>query len=351
MKRILIVSLLLTLFALGFSILMALAMPLPDRSMRGQAPSPSASPSLSPSPSPAVIIDGFLDDAFAVTVSFPDEVKTLPLGEYLVGVLGGEMPASFEMEALKAQAVAARTYTLVRILSARKPEHPDADVCSDHTHCQAYLSADELYERWGEEDYNAFYQKIIDAVRATDGLCLTYEGAPIEAVFHSSSAGKTAASTEVWGRALPYLVSVESPESALDVPNYESSVTVSHADFKSTILRAYPNAALGDDPENWIGAKTLSQSGRIDTVIIGGVGVPGTELRTLFGLRSTAIQIELTDTDVVFITTGYGHGVGLSQYGADAMARAGYRYDEILAWYYQGAQLGTIETYLFPQIG
>jgi stage II sporulation protein D len=295
-------------------------------------------------------IGAYADDAVAVTVAFPDSVRTLPLGEYLVGVLGGEMPASFEPEALKAQAVAARTYTLSRILAPNKPEHPDADVCSDHTHCQAYLSFDELSERWGE-DFDAYFMKIIDAVRATDGKCLLYGGAPIEAVFHSSSAGKTASSAEVWGKPLPYLVSVESFETAADVPNYESSVTVSHADFKSTILRAYPNAALGDNPEDWIGAKTLSPSGRIDTVIIGGVGIPGTELRTLFGLRSTAVQIELTETDVVFITTGYGHGVGLSQYGANAMARAGSGYEDILMWYYQGAELGDMLEVFLGQSG
>jgi len=343
MKRILIISLLITLLALGFSILIALAMPLPSARMRGQAPSsPSPSDTASPSPSAAVPTGRFLDDTIAVTVAFPDEVRTLPLGEYLVGVVGGEMPASFEMEALKAQAVAARTYTLTRILASNKPEHPDADVCTDHTHCQAYLTAEELTERWGE-DFNAYYQKIIDAVRYTDGVCLLYGGAPIEAVFHSSSAGKTASSAEVWGKPLPYLVSVESFETADDVPNYLSSVTVSHADFKSTILRAYPNAALGDNPEEWIGAKTLSPSGRIDTVIIGGIGIPGTELRTLFGLRSTAIEIELTETDVVFFTTGYGHGVGLSQYGANAMARAGSGYEDILMWYYQGASLGSVK--------
>lgn len=348
MKRIVAAALLLTVFALGFSILIALAKPLPPPEAGQASPSPPPSTSPSPSPTPTPAAGGTVDSLFHVTVALPEGAATLPLDEYLIGVVGGEMPASFEPEALKAQAVAARTYTLSRMLSAPRPEHPDAHVCSDYTHCQAYLTPEELRERWGE-DYEAYLAKTADAVRSTDGQCLVYEGAPIEAVFHSSSAGKTASSAEVWGRVLPYLVSVDSPETAQDVPNYESTVTVSHADFKNTILKAFPQAKLGDDPETWFGPKTLSQSGRIESVLIGGVAVPGTELRTLFGLRSTAIEIRLTGTDVVFVTTGYGHGAGLSQYGANAMARDGRGYREILLWYYRGAEFGDIRLFLPAQ--
>ncbi len=181
-----------------------------------------------------------------------------------------------------------------------------------------------------------YINKIIEAVESTDGVCLTYGNTPIQAVFHSSSAGRTADSDEVWAFDLPYLVSVESPETAADVPNYVSSVTVSISDFKDTVSRFYPTAVFPKDKTKWVTDIAYTESGRIRTVKLGGVSVSGPSLRSMFGLRSTAASIEIGENNVILTTTGYGHGVGMSQYGANAFALQGKSYKEILLWYYSG---------------
>jgi stage II sporulation protein D len=200
------------------------------------------------------------------------------------------------------------------------------------------MDAGELRERWGS-DYDRYMEKITGAVRETDGECIYYGGEPILAAFHSSSAGATASSREVWGGELPYLVSVDSPESAERVPDYVSTVTVSADDFREAILAARPEA---DFSGGLIGELVYSDSGRLLTAVIGGAELTGRELRAIFGLRSTAADIESDGDTVVFTTTGYGHGVGLSQYGADELARRGMTCEEILAHYYPGTSLGPL---------
>jgi stage II sporulation protein D len=255
--------------------------------------------------------------------------------QYLIGVVAAEMPASFSPEALKAQAVAARTETLYHTLIYKSATHPDADVCADPTDCQAYKNNSELLEKWGAS-YNEYLEKITKAVQDTDGECLTYQNAPIQAVFHSSSAGQTANSGEVWENSLPYLTSVQSPESAADVPNYVSTVTVALSDFKDTVLKHYPDAVFPKDKMKWITDIAHTESGRISTLKLGGISVTGPILRSMFGLRSTAASIDIDDKNVTFTTTGYGHGVGMSQYGANAFAIEGKSYKDILNWYYTG---------------
>ena len=258
------------------------------------------------------------------------------MSDWLPGVVAGEMPASFEPEALKAQAVAARTY-IMYAMGREKPAHPEADVCDDPGCCKAHSTDEALRENWGG-DYDANMQKILSAVRSTDGEYMSYGGEVIQAVFHSSSAGRTEDSAAIW-QAEPYLVSVESPETADDVPNYVSSVTVSPEDFRETVLAAHPEAEFGEDPAFWLGAAVHDASGRVESVDIGGAQVPGTELRTLFELRSTAFALDYTAEGFLFTVTGYGHGVGMSQYGANVMAQDGADYEEILTHYYPGAEL------------
>jgi len=260
---------------------------------------------------------------------------------YLTGVLAAEMPVSFEIEALKAQAIAARTYTVHKMLSGKNENHPDADICSDTACCQAFCDENAMLEKWGE-NYEKNLNKINAAILETDGLCAVFENEPILAAFHSSSCGSTQSSGNIWGKELPYLIPVESPESENDVPNYVSSVTVSFSDFKETILSEYPDAVFGEDKGAWIGEKTSDESGRTDSVIIGGINVSGTKLRSLFSLRSTAIDLEITENGVSLTTTGYGHGVGLSQYGANALAEKGFSCEDIIAWYYTGTELKSI---------
>lgn len=254
---------------------------------------------------------------------------TMSLEDYLIGVVSAEMPAAFEDEALKAQAVAARTYTFYKAASA---DH-EADVCTDPAHCQAYYTPEKMQENWGD-GYTQYYTKIQSAVYDTQGEILTYNDEPIMAVFHSMGGGKTENAQDVWGTNVPYLVSVESPGEDSAV-NYHSTLVVPFDEFKTTIKTAFPNATVNSFLD--ISQPVLTDGGHVKSVIIGSVTVPGTTLRTLFNLRSTKFTLSFDSNNVIFSVTGYGHGVGMSQYGANAMAKEGKSYREILSHYYKGA--------------
>ena len=169
---------------------------------------------------------------------------------------------------------------------------------------------------------------------------ILYGGVPILAVFHSSSAGRTAAAGDVWSGDLPYLASVASPESADTVPNYYSTVTFTAAETKDRLLAAHPEIKLNGAPETWFGAVTENDSGRVETVSVGGTDIEGTEMRRIFSLRSACFTLTADAESVTFRVTGYGHGVGMSQYGAEQLAKAGKTWQEILAWYYTGVTIG-----------
>lgn len=278
------------------------------------------------------------DGATLVRVAMPEgTVSSLTMAEYLWRVVAAEMPASFETEALRAQAVTARTYTLYQMSIGQNPNHPDADMCTDVSCCQAYLSPEVAAANWGDQA-QIWGEKIARAVSDTDGQAILYEGQPIDAVFFSSAAGRTLDSVEVWGGSVPYLTSVESPEGE-EVPNYHTTVTVPVAEFKSVFLVRYPDADLSGAPETWFQNMAPTSSGGVDTVEVGGVTVKGTALRTLFDLRSANFSVTADSETVTFSVTGYGHGVGMSQYGANAMAREGSTFQDILTWYYTGAQV------------
>ena len=179
------------------------------------------------------------DGEVLLTIKTGEAAERMTLRDYLVGVVRGEMPASFEMEALKAQAAAERTYVYYQLAQGRKDAHPDADFCTDHTCCSAYLSETAAKEKWAA-DFAPWNTRVVQAVADTDGLVALYDGEPILAVFHSSSAGRTAAAGDVWSGDLPYLASVASPESADTVPNYYSTVTFTAAEAKDLLLAAHP---------------------------------------------------------------------------------------------------------------
>ena len=263
-----------------------------------------------------------------------EEVLELSLEDYLVGVLAAEMPASFPEEALKAQAVAARSYALRQLGSGK---HAEADLCADPGCCQAWRSEDALRESWGE-DFPEKLARIRAAVEATAGETLSYEGEPVLAVFHSSSPGRTEESGQIWN-ALPYLVSVSSPETARDVPGFVSELRCAPLDFRDVILSAYPQADFSGPEETWIGPLSLDDSGRVESAELGGADISGTELRQLFSLRSTAFTLSYEEGVFLFTVTGFGHGVGMSQYGAMVMARDGADYRQILFHYYPGTEL------------
>ena len=265
-------------------------------------------------------------------------VTEVALFDYLCGVVRGEMLPSFAPDALRAQAAAERTYVYYQLENGPKQAHPQADVCTDPGCCSAFLSAEAAREKWGAS-FSRHNAAIEDAVRGTDGRVVLYDGSPILAVFHSSSAGATAASGTVWTADLPYLLSVESPEQGADIPNYYSVNTFSAADFARIFRAAYPQARLEGSALGWV-TDITREGQRVAGARVGGVEVTGKELRGLFSLRSTAFTVTCEKDSVTFHVTGYGHGVGMSQYGADALARQGKSWQEILTWYYTGTAVG-----------
>lgn len=332
MKKTILMSYLALIIVLGFPLLLR-GQPLPAADSPGPTAVETPAPETSPEPSPEIAAAA-APAPESIKVLTGDGIVTMDMQEYLVGVVAAEMPASFDSEALKAQAVAARTYAMYCAAGAK---HGEAQVCTDYACCQAWHSDEALRQNWGGE-YDAYIQKIRQAVEATAGQYLTYEGQPVFAAFHSSSAGATEDCGQVWNPS-PYLVSVSSPETAEDVPNYVSLVECTPLDFRDTLLYAHPEADFTGDESTWIGEISLDQSGRVASAVLGGVSMEGTELRRLFSLRSTAFSLVYTDGVFRFTVTGYGHGVGMSQYGANVMARQGETYTGILAHYYPGTVL------------
>lgn len=318
------------------ALLFALALPLTLAALAPASPAPqTAAPSASPSPAP--LSAGARRDAdITFTVLSGGETRTVTMAEWLPGVLAGEMPALFETEALKAQAVAARTFILSRMRTGTAA-HPHADVCDDPGCCKAHLSEDELRARWGD-NYDAWAAKMESAAEATDGQYLTYGGEAIQAVFHSSSAGRTESSAALWN-ALPYLVSVSSPETAEDVPDFVTESRFTVTDFAAALRNAGYDPDLSGTPDTWVQSLTEDESGRVGTAVVGGAPLTGAQMRAVFGLRSAAFTLAYQDGAFVFTVTGYGHGVGMSQYGANVMAKNGSTCAEILAHYYPGTEL------------
>ena len=275
------------------------------------------------------------------------ELKQMDMASYLMGVVRAEMPASFEAEALKAQAVAARTYTLYKMENGGAPGHPQADACDDITCCKAYLSAEDAALSWGA-DSGAWEEKIQKAVEDTDGECVLYRGEPVLAVFHSSSAGRTQDAAAVWSQSLPYLQSVESPENEDTVPNYRSQASFPAGELKELLLNALPEADLSGSPSDWFTNMKVQENGSVTSLAVGGVSVSGSRLRTILGLRSACFTLSFPGDQVVFSVTGYGHGVGMSQYGANVLAGDGMDYREILAWYYTDT---TVDQYRPRRLG
>ncbi len=258
-----------------------------------------------------------------------DETSFFPLEEYLVGVVAAEMPALYEEEALKAQAVAARTY----ILNKKKkeiPEHKGADICSSPAHCKAYQDTDALKEKWGK-DFDKNLEKIKKAVSQTENLLITYEGVPIEAYFFALSNGKTDSSEDVWGGNLPYLKSVDSSFDK-EAENFQETKKFSLSEF---------NSRLGI-PENTpleFSVSEKTKGGRIKTITIGGKVFSGNEIRNIFSLASADFEIKESGGEIIITTKGRGHGVGMSQFGANSLAKKGKSFSEILLHYYKGCKI------------
>ena len=270
---------------------------------------------------------------FTVCVQQSDEYINMPIDEYVASVLLGEMPASFEMEALMAQAVAIRTYTLRRMLGSNK--HATNALCTDPGCCQAFAMLSS----------GADSQRMVDAAQRTAGEVLLYEGEFVEATYFSCSGGYTEAALEVWGMDVPYLQAQPSPgEESARV--YETTVTIPMETFAQQ---------LGITPVSTIDEILRTSGGGVKTIWIGGREFSGLQLRKILGLRSTSFNIQIQDDQVVITTKGFGHRVGMSQYGAEAMAISGSTYKEILAYYYPGTdhvKMSTVELHaVFDKAG
>lgn len=257
-----------------------------------------------------------------------NKVEFMELDSYLVGVVLAEMPADFESDALKAQAVVARTYALKRSTDNKK--HLGGGVCTDPGCCQAYISPEDYLTEGG---LSWEVEKITQAVTQTQGQVLTYRGTLIEATYFSCSGGKTEDAVAVWGDEIPYLQSVLSPGEE-QAENYEKTVEFSADAFMGLLDRH-----LTGSPESWLGEVTRTAGGGVATMVIGGKSYTGTQLRELLSLNSTAFSMDVWDGAIHITTSGKGHRVGMSQYGADAMAARGSTWEQILGYYYPGTRI------------
>ncbi len=270
--------------------------------------------------------DKAADERTSFVLLMEDGPRTVTMAEYLPLALAAEMPVDFGPEALKAQAVAIRTY----VLASRR--HGEANVCTDSGCCLAFAAGSSLRERWGG-DYRENWRAVAAAAAATDGEYLAYGGQAIQAVFHASSAGTTESSAALWS-AVPYLVSVASPERAQDVPGLITTVTVTAEAFAETL-----GLSLTGDPAGWVESTALEDSGRVREVMVAGQRFSGAEMRSRFGLRSTDFTLAWGGGAFQFTVAGNGHGIGMSQYGAKTYAARGWTYERILSHYYPGTVL------------
>lgn len=272
-------------------------------------------------------------DEAVVRLLCGEETIDLQAADYLTSVLLCEMPSSFELEALKAQAVAARTFLWKQAAGGK---HENADLCADSACCQAWRGEEELRETFGD-GFDAAWEKAARAVYETKDEVLVYDGALIDATYFSCAGGNTEAAIAVWGTDVPYLQSVSSPDE--DALRARSEAEFSLSEFRSIIEAADSTADLSGESSSWLGGVTRTEGGGVDEMQIGGSTFKGIQLRKLFNLRSTCFTLELTEDTAVFHVRGYGHRVGMSQYGAQHLAQSGFSYRVILQYYYQNTRI------------
>ena len=266
------------------------------------------------------------------------ETEELPIDEYLYGVVSAEMPVKYDIEALKAQAVVARTYTIYQITHSNG-KHGEADICDNYACCQAWISKEDRFAKWEEKEAEDNWQKIINAVDSTQGKVITYNGEVIDAFFHSNSGGITETASNVWGgQNYPYLQSVETAGEE-GYEQYSSEIELSKDELINKLKEKHPEIEINFDEQDSIKIIELTESGRVKTIKFGNIEIAGTELRTLLGLKSTNFSFEIRDNSVIFFVKGYGHGVGMSQTGADSLAKQGLNYEDIIKHFYYNVEI------------
>ena len=269
------------------------------------------------------------------------EIEEVALDSYLCNVVSAEMPVDFEEEALKAQAVVARTYTIYKI---NNKKHENADICDDSTCCQAWVDKETRFSRWEESKRESNWGKIQKCVKETQGQIITYQNQPINAFFHANSGGKTELPVNVWGGTeLPYLQVVETTGEE-GYTQYESEIELTQDELIEKLKTKYSDINIDFNNQDDLKILTYTDSGRVKTVKFGNHEISGVETRTLLGLKSTNFEIIKENDKIKFIVKGYGHGVGMSQTGADAMAKQGKDYKEIINHFYSGVEIKEVNS-------
>ena len=271
-------------------------------------------------------------ETIRVYITEKKKIENISMKDYVIGVVLAEMPAEYNEEALKAQAVAAYTFALRKKEDMKNEEY---DLTDSFKTDQAYLGKEAAKERFGD-NYVKYMDKVSSVVDAVYGKKIVYEGKLIFAAYHSISAGKTEDAENIWGEKYPYLIPVESVGDTLS-PSYLSSFEIKPEEFISAMKNYDIN--FTENPSEWLGAKKCSESGTVLTQNICGIEVKGVDIRTALGLKSAVFEVEYSDDKFKFTVRGYGHCVGMSQYGAQFMASQGSKYDEILKWYYPGSEI------------
>lgn len=267
------------------------------------------------------------------------EVEEFMLEDYIRNVVSAEMPADYELEALKAQAIVARTYTIYKI---NNKKHNNADICDDYTCCQAWISKEDRLARWEEDKREMNWNKINQCVQETKGKIVTYQGEPINAFFHSNSGGITEIPANVWGGTnYPYLQVVETTGEE-GYQQYSSEVVLSNVDLINKLKNKYNDINIDFQNQEDIKILDYTDSKRVKTVKFGNHNLSGVETRVLLGLKSTNFEISRENNNIRFIVKGYGHGVGMSQTGANTMANEGKNYEEIIKHFYSGIEISTL---------
>lgn len=284
-------------------------------------------------------------DLFKLLRTSTGEVLELSASDYIKGVVAAEIPMDYELEAIKAQAVAAHTYALRMRDVQKSGENSDlkgADFSDDPAHYQAYVSREEFNEMYGDKA-EEFWKKCSDAVDAVIGKVMLYQDQPIAAAFHSTSSGKTESAEVVWGNAFAYLVPVDSKPDE-DAPSYKSEKNLTYEEVEKALKKAYPDIVLIGDKATLFQIKKASDSGTVTEVQAGSMTLSGVQLRSALSLSSAnfTVSYQADGDSYTFATKGLGHGVGMSQYGANKMAASGKTYEEILKHYYTGIELADL---------
>lgn len=263
-------------------------------------------------------------------------IEELTLDEYLYGVVASEMPASFEVEALKAQSVVARTYTIYQMKNSDK--HKEADLCDSSLCCQAWMTKENRFSRWEDDKENEYWNKIVKAVNDTKGKIIFYNDEPINALFHSNSGGITELAINVWGGDYPYLQIVETAgEDAYT--SFKSEVKISKDQLVEIMNSKYTDFSIDFYKDDFIKINSYTNSKRVSKIKIGNKELTGVEARNLLGLKSTQFDFKIEGDDIFFSVIGYGHGVGFSQCGGDVLAKLGKSYEEIIKYYYKDVSI------------